>query len=88
MEKISANIMKENPSNIKNEFKKEKENLKLTLRKNKINQIIFSKRKITYRINNIEEIKTKYTIKIEDIQIPNELKIDIPSFINKVRILL
>lgn len=85
MEELSSNIMKENPSDIKKELKLEKENLKLTLRKNKINEIIFSKRKITYRNNNIEDIKKKYSIKIEDIQIPNEFKLDIPNFINKVR---
>lgn len=84
MENIPLLKSKQNELNIINEFKQENENLKLSLRKKKINQILFSKRKITFK-ENTEEIKQKYCINIEDIQIPNELKIDIQTFINKVR---
>lgn len=84
MENIPLLKSKQNELNIINEFKQENENLKLSLRKKKINQILFSKRKITIK-ENTEEIKQKYCINIEDIQIPNELKIDIQTFINKVR---
>lgn len=73
--------------NIKDEFKLENEKLKLSLRKSKINDIIFSKRKIIYNteIENNENIKKNYSININDIQIPNELIIDIPKFIKNVR---
>ena len=74
MENIPLLKSKQNELNIINEFKQENENLKLSLRKKKINQILFSKRKITIK-ENTEEIKQKYCINIEDIQ----------TFINKVR---
>lgn len=85
--------MEKNPLNqqyekndIKNEFKIENEKLKLSLRKNKINDIIFSKRKITYNKENYEYIKKKYSINIDDIQIQTDLKIDIPNFLKNVRL--
>ena len=76
-----------NNSNIIDDLKLENEKLRLTLRKNKINNIIFEKRKKSYKKDNIEEIKKNYSINIEDIQIPNEYIIDIPKLYNKVRIL-
>ena len=86
MEKILSNKPRKNSLNIADELKEEKQNLKLTLRKNKINQILFTKRKISYAVNNNEEIRKKYSINIEELQISNELKIDIPSFLNNVRL--
>lgn len=87
MENLSLRKSKENPTDLKEEFKIEKEKEKLSLRKAKINNIIFSKRKITNKIYNKEEIKQKYNIKLDDIQISAEYKLDIPSLINKVRII-
>ena len=86
MDKIISNRPRKNSFNEKIELKEEKQNLKLSLRKDKINQILFSKRKMAYKVDNFEEIKKKYCINIEDIQISNEFKIDIPSFITKVRL--
>lgn len=86
MEKILSTKPRKNSLNITDELKEEKQNFKLTLRKNKINQILFTKRKITYTTINNEEIKKKYSINIEDLQISNELKIDIPSFLIEVRL--
>ena len=76
-----------NNSDLKDTLKLENEKMRLTLRKNKINNIIFEKRKISYKKDNIDEIKKNYCINIDDIQIPNEFKIDIQKFYNKVRIL-
>jgi len=76
-----------NNPNIIDDLKLENEKLRLTLRKNKINNIIFEKRKKSYKKDNIEEIKKNYSINLEDIQIPNEYIIDIPKLYNKVRIL-
>ena len=70
---------------IKDEFKLENEERRLTLRKNKINNIIFSKRKISNINENITDNIKKYKIEIKDINIPHELKIDIPQFNDKVR---
>ena len=87
MENLSLIKSKENSKDLKEEFKLEKEKEKLSLRKKKINNIILSKRKITYKTENKEEIKQKYIIKIDDIQISKEYELDIPSFINNVRII-
>ena len=87
MENLSLTKSKENSTDLKEEFKLEKEKEKLSLRKKKINNIILSKRKITYKTENKEEIKQKYIIKIDDIQISKENELDIPSFINNVRII-
>ena len=86
MENISLRKSKENSTDLEEEFKLEKEKEKLSLRKKKISDII-SKRRITSKTENKEEIKQKYIIKIDDIQISNESKIDISSFIYKVRII-
>lgn len=74
-----------NHTDLKEGFKLENEKIRLTLRKNKINNIIFEKRKISYKKDNIDEIKKNYGINIEDIQIANKYKIDIQKFCNKVR---
>ena len=87
MENLSLIKSKENSTDLKEEFKLEKEKEKLSLRRKKINNIILSKRKITYKTENKEEIKQKYIIKIDDIQISKEYELDIPSFINNVRII-
>ena len=87
MENLSLIKSKENSTDLKEDFKLEKEKEKLSLRKKKINNIILSKRKITYKTENKEEIKQKYIIKIDDIQISKEYELDIPSFINNVRII-
>ena len=84
MENLPLRKSKENSKDIKEEYKLEKEKEKLSLRKKKINNIILSKRKITYHTYNKEEIKKKYIIKIDDIQISPEYKMDISIFINKV----
>ena len=76
-----------NNPNIIDDLKLENEKLRLTLRKNKINNIILEKRKKSNKKDNIEEIKKNYSINLEDIQIPNKYIIDIPKLYNKVRIL-
>lgn len=84
MEKL--NFKKNNNySNIEDDLKLEKEEIRLSLRKKKITNIISSKRKILHHIQNVNDNKEKYTIELKDIKIPNEYQIDIPKFLDNVR---
>jgi hypothetical protein len=74
---------------IKNEFNSEKEKNHLNLRKKKLNEIIASKRKIDLSIKSNDLIQKEYSLNFEDIgNIPDKYKLDIPLFIQKVRIYL
>ena len=68
-----------------NMLKSELEERRLILRKNKINDFIFSKRKITNQIENIEENMKKYKIELNDINISEKYKIDVLAFHRNVR---
>ncbi len=76
-----------NDNENKDIFKLELEERRLTLRKNEINNIIFSKRKMgnQIEIENVEENIKKYKIGPDDINISDKFKIDILSFHNNVR---
>ena len=75
----------EDENKLKLEFNSEKEQTHLNLRKKKIYEILSSKRKIDFSDENSDLIK--YRLNFEDIgNIPSEFKIDIPQFIEKVRI--
>ena len=75
-----------NQDKIKEEFNLHQEKTRLNLRKNKINDIISSKRKITQINESNEEINLKYYLNIEDIKnIHKEYIIDIPQFFFKVK---
>ena len=65
-------------------LKSEKEETRLSLRKNQLNIILSSKRKISNMSNINNEIKEQYTISLDDINIPEELKINIPQFFQNV----
>ena len=69
-------------------LKSEKEETRLSLRKNQLNSILSSKRKICNMNNINNEIKEQYTISLDDINIPEELKINIPQFFQNVNIFL
>ena len=84
MEKLNFKKNKNN-SNIEDDLKLEKEELRLSLRKKKITNIISSKRKILQNIQNANDNKEKYTIEPKEIKIPNECQIDIPKFLDNVR---
>ena len=74
---------------IKKEFNSEKEKNHLNLRKKKLNEIISSKRKIDLSIKSNDLIQKEYSLNFEDIgNIPDKYKLDIPLFIQKVRIYL
>ena len=85
----------ENLSNIqkneitKKEFEHEKEKCRLNLRKNKLAEILSSKRRKIINNENDKKIKN-YSIQLEDIinNIPNEYKIDINLFLDNVRIFI
>jgi len=85
MENYSLDKNKEN--NIKNEFNLDKEKTRLNLRKNKLNNIISSKRKIISFNQDNDLIKKEYNINLEEIinNIPFEYKINITQFIDQVR---
>ena len=89
MEKLSLrkNKVLLNDNENKDIFKLELEDRRLALRKNEINNIIFSKRKMgnQIEIENIEENIKKYKIGPDDINISDKFKIDILSFHNNVR---
>ena len=85
----------ENLSNIqkneitRKEFEYEKEKCRLNLRKNKLAEILSSKRRKIINNENDKKIKN-YSIQLEDIinNIPNEYKIDINLFLDNVRIFI
>ena len=68
-------------------LKSEKGEARLSLRKSQLNNILSSKRKISNMNNINEEIKENYTISLDDIDIPEELKINISKFFQNVNIL-
>lgn len=86
MEKLSLRKDKYVSGNEEQEFKSEREHIKLNLRKKQINNIISSKRKLLYKIENDDEIKKQYYLDADEIQIPDEYKTDIYKFVDKVRI--
>ena len=93
MENFSKNKMNMDTSvneiTIKKELNSEKEMNHLNLRKIKLNDLISSKRKINSLKKDNNEMKEKYNLNLEDIKnIPQEYIIDIPKFIEKVRILI
>ena len=65
---------------VKEQLKLEKEEIRLNSRKNKINNIIFAKRKINYTNEINDDIKSYYCINTNDFNIPQELKINISKF--------
>ena len=71
--KIIYNIVKE-------EMKLEHEEIRLTLRKKKINNIISSKRKICMKNNIYEKNNQEYILNIDEINIPKELRINVEKF--------
>jgi hypothetical protein len=89
MEKLSLRKNKGdliiNDNEIRDMLKSELEERRLVLRKNKINDFIFSKRKIANHIENIEENMKKYKIELNDINISEKYKIDVLAFHSNVR---
>lgn len=61
-------------------LKSEKEESRLTLRKNKLYTILSQKRKIGYQSEINDEIQNYYTIQESDFVIPPELKIIVSKF--------
>lgn len=79
-----------NENSIKLEFNKEKEKTRLNLRRNKLDKILLSKRKIILLNNddnNFIETKKKYELNIDEIitNIPPKYQIDFPLFLDNVR---
>lgn len=70
---------------VKEQLKLEKEEIKLTLRKNKINNILFNKRKILNYLNEAnEEFQIEYLINMDELKIPQDFKINITKFFQNV----
>ena len=63
---------------------KEKEISKLSLRKNKLNDILSSKRKINFNSEINSKLNEEYSIDLNDLSIPEEQKIDINKFFENV----
>lgn len=63
---------------------KEKEISKLSLRKNKLNDILSSKRKINFNSEINSKLNEEYSIDLNDLSIPEEQKIDINKFYENV----
>ena len=63
---------------------KEKEISKLSLRKNKLNDILSSKRKINFNSEINSKLNEEYSIDLNDLSIPVEQKIDINKFYENV----
>lgn len=69
-------------------MKLEKEENRLSLRKRKINDVIFSKRKINYKIQEEEEEDNENFINENDFKIPDDFKINIQKFIQDVNYII
>ena len=71
----------------KMEFEEEKEKSRLNLRKTKLEKILSSKRKMNLTDGSDTEIKKNYSLNLDDIinNIPEEYKINIIQFLDKVR---
>ena len=63
---------------------KEREISKLSLRKNKLNDILASKRKINFNSEINSKLNEEYSIDLNDLLIPEEQKIDINKFYENV----
>lgn len=61
-------------------MKLEHEEIRLTLRKKKINNIIASKRKICMKNDVYEKSNQEYILNIDEINIPKELRINVEQF--------
>ena len=86
MENFSK-IQKNNNEITKMEFEEEKEKSRLNLRKTKLEKILSSKRKMNLTDGSDDEIKKNYSLNLDDIinNIPDEYKINIIQFLDKVR---
>ena len=86
MENFSK-IQKNNNEITKMEFEEEKEKSRLNLRKTKLEKILSSKRKMNLIDGSDDEIKKNYSLNLDDIinNIPDEYKINIIQFLDKVR---
>lgn len=74
---------------VKEQLKLEQEENKLSLRKNKINNILFSKRKIPNYLNETnEEFQREYLINMDDLNIPKDFKINFNKFCQNVSLIL
>lgn len=74
---------------VKEQLKLEQEEIKLSLRKNKINNILFSKRKIPNHPNETnEEFQREYLINMDDLNIPKDFKINFNKFCQNVSLIL
>lgn len=62
----------------------EKEQTKLTLRKNKLFNIISSKRKLNFQNETDPIIEQEYLIHLNDFSVPEELKINLTKFFQNV----
>jgi hypothetical protein len=62
--------------------------MKLSLRKNNLHNIILSKRKINFDEETDSKIDEEYLIDLEDLSIPEQLKIDINKFHQNVIIII
>lgn len=62
---------------------KERENFRLNLRKNKINNILSSKRQINFSANNNED-NEKYHLTLQDIQLNSSFLINEDKFFSNV----
>ena len=69
---------------MKNILRAEKEQTKLTLRKNKLFNILSSKRKIIFHNETDSSLEQEYLFDVNDIAIPDELKIDLNKFFQNV----
>ena len=62
---------------------KERENFRLNLRKNKINNILSSKRQINFSANNNED-NEKYHLTLQDIQLNSSFLVNEDKFFSNV----
>jgi hypothetical protein len=71
---------------VKQFIRAEKENSRLTLRKNNLYNILSSKRKINLSYESESNLSEEYIIDINDFIIPEEQKIDLDKFYQNVTI--
>ena len=68
---------------VDNQIMKERENFRLNLRKNKINNILSSKRQINFSANNNED-NEKYHLTLQDIQLNSSFLVNEDKFFSNV----
>ena len=68
---------------VDNQIMKERENFRLNLRKNKINNILSSKRQINFSAKNNED-NEKYHLTLQDIQLNSSFLINEDKFFSNV----